>query len=155
TQITSILPGEIAMSPDGSVTHWITLIKKGEQAAAQPLWEAYFRRLVHLARKRLCGARYPSADEEDVALSAFDSFCRGAERGRFPKLDDRTDLWKLLVIITARKVIDLHKREHTVGCPPAAAAVEVDLEQVVGTEPTPAFAAEVADECRHRLDQLG
>ena len=143
------------MSSDGSVTHWIRDIRRGEQAAAQPLWEAYFRRLVHLARKRLCGARYPSADEEDVALSAFDSFCRGAERGRFPKLDDRTDLWKLLVIITARKVIDLHKREHTVGRPAAAAAVEVDLEEVVGTEPTPDFAAEVADECRHRLDLLG
>ena len=34
------------------------------------------------------------ADEEDVALSAFDSFCRGAEQGRFPRLDDRDDLWQ-------------------------------------------------------------
>jgi DNA-directed RNA polymerase specialized sigma24 family protein len=154
------------MSSDGSVTHWIHQLKAGEQAAAQPLWEAYFRRLVGLARKKLCGARYPSADEEDVALSAFDSFCRGAERGRFPKLDDREELWRLLVRITARKVIDLHNREHAVkrgGVPgevalrgsPAAAAVEVDLEQVVGTEPSPDFAAEVADECRRLLDRLG
>ena len=44
-----------------------------------------------------------AADEEDVALSAFDSFCRGAEQGRFPQLDGRDDLWHLLVVITVRK----------------------------------------------------
>src|SRR5262249_62418037 len=58
-----ILAGEIAMSSDGSVTHWIRQLKAGEQAAAQPLWEAYFQRLVHLARKKLCGARYPDVDD--------------------------------------------------------------------------------------------
>jgi DNA-directed RNA polymerase specialized sigma24 family protein len=153
------------MSSTGSVTHWIHQLKAGEQAAAQPLWEAYFQRLVHLARKKLSGARYPSVDEEDVALSALASFCRGAEHGRFPQLADRENLWRLLVTITARKVIDLRNREHAAkrgGVPgeaaragPPAAAVEVALEQVVGTEPTPAFAAEVADECRRLLDRLG
>jgi DNA-directed RNA polymerase specialized sigma24 family protein len=162
----SIPSGEIAMSSNGSVTHWIRQLEAGEQAAAQPLWQAYFQRLVHLARKKLSGARYPDVDEEDVALSAFDSFCRGAEHGRFPQLADREDLWRLLVVITARKVIDLRNREHALkrggvagdaALPgsPAAAAVEVDLEQVVGTEPTPAFAAEVADEYRRLLDRLG
>jgi DNA-directed RNA polymerase specialized sigma24 family protein len=160
-----MLAGEVLMSSDGSVTHWIGQLKAGEQAAAQPLWEAYFRRLVGLARKKLAGARYPTDDPEDVALSAFDSFCRGAEHGRFPQLADREDLWRLLVTITARKVIDLRNREHALkrgGVPgeaalpgSPAAAVDVDLEQVVGTEPTPAFAAEVADECRRLLDRLG
>ena len=32
---------------------------------------------------------------------------------------------------------------------------EDDLEQVVGQEPTPEFAAEVAEECRRLLDSLG
>jgi DNA-directed RNA polymerase specialized sigma24 family protein len=44
-----------------------------------------------------------AADEEDVALSAFASFCRGAERHAFARLDDRGDLWQLLFTITARK----------------------------------------------------
>jgi hypothetical protein len=30
------------MASEGSVTHWIRLLKEGDQAAAQPLWEAYF-----------------------------------------------------------------------------------------------------------------
>lgn len=71
---------------DGSVTRWIGDLKAGGQDAAQPLWERYFDRLVHLARNKL-RARPRSAtveDEEDAALSAFDSFCRGAAEGRFP-----------------------------------------------------------------------
>jgi hypothetical protein len=51
------------------------------------------------------------ADQEDVALSAFDSFCRNAEEGRFPHLDDRDNLWRLLVVITARKASKLVRAE--------------------------------------------
>jgi hypothetical protein len=40
------------MSSVGSVTHWIGLAKAGDSAAAQPLWERYFQRLVGLARHR-------------------------------------------------------------------------------------------------------
>src|SRR6478672_9490680 len=87
----------------GSVSHWIHLIKAGENDAAQPLWERYFQRLARFARKELQGNPRRLADEEDVALSAFDSFCRGAAAGRFPQLADRDDLWRLLLVITARK----------------------------------------------------
>ena len=45
------------------------------------------------------------SDEEDVALSAFHSFCEGVGRGQFPRLADRDDLWRLLATITTRKVI--------------------------------------------------
>src|SRR6516162_8802494 len=99
--------------PDGSVTRWIGDLVAGDAAgsAAQKLWERYFDRLVHLARDRLrAGPRGP-ADAEDAALDAFDSFCRGAAAGRFPRLDDRDDLWALLVTITARKASAQVRRE--------------------------------------------
>ena len=94
-------PGDDA----GSVTRWIGALKEGDHGAAQALWERYFDRLVRLARKKLLAQRRLGADEdeEDAALSAFDSFCDGAARGRFPLLGDREDLWRLLVVITARK----------------------------------------------------
>ncbi|HKI35430.1 MAG TPA: ECF-type sigma factor, partial [Gemmataceae bacterium] len=76
-------------SADGSVTRWLGDLQAGDRAAAQQLWKRFFGRLVGLARKRLQGARRRAADEEDVALSAFDSFCRSAEQGRFPELADR------------------------------------------------------------------
>ena len=40
-----------------------------------------------------------------LALSAFHSLCERVGRGQFPQLADRDDLWRLLVTITARKVI--------------------------------------------------
>jgi DNA-directed RNA polymerase specialized sigma24 family protein len=154
------------MSAPGSVTNWLVQLKDGNAAAAQPLWERYFPRMVALARKRLRGARRREADEEDVALSAFDSFCRGAEQGRFPQLGDRDDLWQLLVVITARKAVDLLARQGRLKRGGGRVAGESGLldpadpsnggiEQVVGSEPTPAFAAQVAEECQRLLDKLG
>jgi len=93
---------------EGSVTHWIGDLKSGGDSAAQHLWERYFERLVRLARKKLQNARRPrtAADEEDAALGAFDSFCRRVDRSRFPRLTDRGDLWRLLVVLTAPKALD-------------------------------------------------
>ena len=99
------------MDPEGSVTRWIAQLKKGDRAAAEALWRAYFHRLVALARDRLRGTPRGAADEEDVALAAFDSFYRRAERGLFPKLTGRDDLWQLLFTITLRKSVDLTRRE--------------------------------------------
>ena len=95
------------MRSSGSITRWLGQLKAGAADAVEPLWERYFRRLVGLARARLQGTPRRAADEEDVALSAFDSFCRGAEQGRFPQLLDRDNLWRLLVTITARKAFRL------------------------------------------------
>jgi RNA polymerase sigma factor (sigma-70 family) len=144
------------MPSSGSVTFWIGRLKAGDAAAAQKLWEAYFRRLVGLARKKLQGVPRRAADEEDVVLSAFDSFCQGVGRDRFPRLQDREDLWQVLVLITARKAIDLRQHEGRAKRGGGAGSAEpAILEQVVGREPTPEFAAQVAEECRHLLEKLG
>ena len=154
------------LQPDGSVTHWLGALKGGDAAAAQRLWERYFDRLVRLARAKLGAMPRGAADEEDVALSAFHSFCQGAARGRFPRLDDRDNLWRLLVTITARKALDQVRRQARkkrgggrvlVGSARTGGEDDADgagLEQVVGREPTPQFAAMVADECRRLLAAL-
>jgi DNA-directed RNA polymerase specialized sigma24 family protein len=91
----------------GSITHWIGELARGDaDEATRRLWDRYFDRLVGLARSRLRAAKRGPADEEDVALSAFDSLCRGVVDGRFPRLDGREDLWRLLATITARKATD-------------------------------------------------
>ena len=93
----------------GSITNLYNRLQQGERDGVQKLWEQYFRRLVGLARTKLADVPRHGIDEEDVALSAFDSFCRGAEQGRFPQLADRDDLWQLLATITARKASDLRE----------------------------------------------
>jgi DNA-directed RNA polymerase specialized sigma24 family protein len=147
------------MSSQGSVTRWIGELKAGDRAAAQRLWEGYFDRLLRLARAKLRGVPRRAADEEDVALSAFDSFFRGVERGRYPQLEDRNSLWKLLVTITARKALHLvrDQRRFKRGGPVLASSGAVsasDVEQLLGREPTPALAAQVAEECRRLLQSL-
>jgi DNA-directed RNA polymerase specialized sigma24 family protein len=136
------------MSSGGSVTRWLGQLQEGDPAAARRLWERYFHRLVGLARKRLGGAPRRVADEEDVALSAFDSFCRNAGAGRFPDLLDRDSLWRLLVVLTARKAAHLRRdqaRQKRGGA--AAAGVEAEgLDEVLSREPTPEFAAQMAEE---------
>jgi RNA polymerase sigma factor (sigma-70 family) len=154
-----------------TISHWISQLKAGDPAAAQPLWERYVDKLVGLARKKLRGSPRRAADEEDVALSAFDSFCRGAARGRFPLLTDRNDLWGLLIVITARKAFDQlrHERsrkqgggkvsgESAIRKHPASAEGEEDeedgLAQVLGREPSPEVAVIMADELQQSMDRL-
>jgi DNA-directed RNA polymerase specialized sigma24 family protein len=155
------------MSAEGSVSQWIDQLRAGDHAAAQPLWERYFQRLVGLARKKLQAGQRRAADEEDVALSAFDSFCRGAAHGRFPQLADRNNLWHLLVTITARKALQLVRHDNrqkrgggavlgesgVIG-PGDSSGGEGGLDRVVGDEPTPEFAAQVAEQCQRMLDRL-
>jgi DNA-directed RNA polymerase specialized sigma24 family protein len=147
-------------NPGNSVTRWVRALKQGDQSAAQDLWEAYFRRLVGLARVRLRDAPRRVADEEDVALSAFDSFCRGAQVGRFPRLDDRNDLWQILVLITVRKAIDLRNYEgrRSRGWGKVQSLTELPAEglEAIGDDgPTPALAAQLAEEYRRLMEQLG
>jgi DNA-directed RNA polymerase specialized sigma24 family protein len=155
------------MSSEGSVTRWVVALKGGDAAAAQPLWERYHRRLVALARQKLQAARRREADEEDVVQSAFHSFFRGVAHGRFPQLNDRDNLWRLLVVITARKALDQlayeHSKRHGGGTLQGESRIyngdtqwdESAIERVAGAEPTPEFAAQVAEECQRLLDRLG
>jgi RNA polymerase sigma factor (sigma-70 family) len=149
------------MSSDGSITHWIREIQDGNQQVAQELWERYFAKLVQLASMELRGAKRQMADEEDVAISVFDSFCRAAENGRFPDLADRDSLWRLLVRMTARKSIDLRRRETRLrrGGPARAEQAgqpsgDEALALAIGDTPSPEFAAMMAEELREVLEFL-
>src|SRR5262249_37719363 len=67
---------ERPMSSTGSAPHWIRQLKQGAPTAADRLWKSYVGKLIGLARQRLAGGPRRGADEEDVALSAFDNFFR-------------------------------------------------------------------------------
>ncbi|MHC4875152.1 MAG: ECF-type sigma factor [Planctomycetota bacterium] len=98
------------MSDTNNVSHWIDLVKDGDSSAVNRIWQHYFDRLVQSVRRRLLGQNRAVSDEEDIVLSVFNSFYAAAESGRFPDLSDRDDLWRLLLRMSARKVID--KRRH-------------------------------------------
>jgi hypothetical protein len=152
------------MSSIDGFTTWIGELQQGKPEAAQRLWQSYFERLTRLARLKMAHAPRRVADEEDLALAALDSFCRGAQQGRFPKLEDRDDLWQVLVMLTARKVLD--QRDHDRRLKRGGGNVRGEsafgneelgprgLEQVIGTEPTPALVVEFAEEFDRLLAAL-
>jgi DNA-directed RNA polymerase specialized sigma24 family protein len=143
----------------GSITRYLRQLQDGSPEAAGPLWERYFVRLVPLARRLLHDTPRGMADEEDLALAALHSFCRGACAGRFPELGDRESLWRLLVVITWHKARHQKEREYSAKRGGGRVRCETDLagrrgaglDQVVSAEPTPELAALMADECRRLL----
>jgi hypothetical protein len=92
------------MSDSNNVSHWIDLVKYGDSAAANRIWQHYFERLVQSVRRRLLGQNRAVTDEEDIVLSVFDSFYAAAEKRRFPDLSDQSDLWPLLLRSSRRQL---------------------------------------------------
>ena len=153
-------------SSENSVSEWITSLKVGDPEAVEQLCERYFRKLVELARRRLGDASKRVADEEDVALSVFDSLCRGAKRGRFSDLSNREDLWKLLLKMTRNKVIDQIRhytsqkrgggeiRGESVFERVFEDEAPMGIDQVVGEEPDPAFVVLMDEQYQQLLGSL-
>jgi DNA-directed RNA polymerase specialized sigma24 family protein len=155
----------LRMAAPGSVTYWLQQLTAGDRGTVERLWQRYYPRLVGLARSRLQGLPALQSDAEDVALSAFDNFCRGAEGGRFPDLNDRDDLWQLLVVLTARKATDRVRhalrekrgggRVHTLSAPLGDPDTVGPLfAELIARDPDPQFAAAAAEEYRRLLASL-
>jgi RNA polymerase sigma factor (sigma-70 family) len=148
------------VSSGDSVTTWIGRLRDGDHDAAQRLWERYFGKLVTFARGKLRGVSRRAADEEDVALSAFHSFCQAAQR--FPRLNNRDDLWQVLVMLTARKAHAERREQQTLKRGGTAdtegqrtvGVAGVELDEIIGEEPTPEFAASVAEQFEVMLAKL-
>jgi DNA-directed RNA polymerase specialized sigma24 family protein len=152
--------------PDqNSVTHWLQSLRRGHDDAATRLWDRYFKQLVILAGQQLRSFPRRVADEEDVALSVFDALAQGAAAGEFAHLEDRRDLWSMLIAITKRKVVDLKRRERaqkrggrvrgflrSQRSPESVA--EMSLDDLCGDEPTPEFLVSLDEEHRRLLGLL-
>lgn len=152
----------------GSVSQWLSDLQGedvNKQRAQEQLWKRYFVRLSGLARNRMPTDTRRASDEEDVALSALDSFFRRADDGEFPQLTDRTGLWPLLARITAFKAIQRVKSERTQkrggnnvlyeSEMPEECVCELPLlERIIGAEPTPEFAAQMDEQVDALLEKL-
>lgn len=149
------------MTSDNSITQWVEQLRAGDDQAATQLWERFFTRLTAIARHRIHGSGLQMSDEEDIALSAFNSFCVGLRQGRFTELDGRDNLWRLLMVITARKVADQFafdhrgKRNSNRLARGGSRADDDDLmNNLVSREPTPEMVAEFADQLAALLNIL-
>ncbi len=152
---------------DESVTAWIKRVQSNDPRAAQQIWQRYVSQLVALARARL-GRIRTVADEDDVVVIAFEKFLRAAQDGRFPKLDDRDDLWQVLVLLTDQVAVDVIRRHLATkrgggeirgesalaGEALSGESALLGINGVPGREPTPEFAALAVERYRRLLDAL-
>jgi RNA polymerase sigma factor (sigma-70 family) len=157
------------MEHEASVTKLIPLLraedKSARDMAAGLIWQRYFRDLLDLARKNLDKKVRRRADEEDVLVSMFQSFCARQVRGEF-HLADRDELWRLLVTITLRKARNLARDHHRDRRDIAreqtqSGAVNDDsscpgwaLEQMDDSAPSPEEAAALNEALERRLESL-
>ena len=96
-----------------SVTKWLEDLRSGNASEAQKaIWDEFYRRVAGLARTKLGDFPKRVIDEEDIAISVFDSFFKRHNEGQFPELDNRGALWTLLATITVRKVINQRQKHY-------------------------------------------
>lgn len=145
-----------------SVTQWIAQARDGSDEAIARLFDRYFQSLVGLARRRLRSLPQRTRDEEGVANSAFASFFRTAQENGFAQLIDRTDLRRILTMLTIRKAIDTLRRHYAdrrgglaqpepVSLDPSQAEILMALEQ---WDQDPSSATAHREEFERLLDRL-
>jgi DNA-directed RNA polymerase specialized sigma24 family protein len=139
----------------GSVTRALDQVKSGmgKSGAVKKLWDHTMSKLLRKARTRLPENERQSADEEDIALSAFQSFYKGVVAGKFPELNDRNSLLKLLYTITKRKANAERARNHA-GIRDVNRLEHAEIEVVEDRARSHEFAAELRDELRFGLEIL-
>ena len=146
------------MRGEGSITIWIGKLLDGDEQAATEIWRRYFQPLAAIAKKRRGDLRNSSEDEDDIVMSALDSFFRRARDGQFTELKDRDNLWSLLVTITSRKA--LNQRQRVLAKKRGGETQPLPLESVgntvdaVRTQASPLTIVELNDWVRHLFSRL-
>lgn len=149
------------MEAKPAVTDWITQLQNGHSSACDRLWPFYLQRLTGLIRHKLESSRMEVSDEEDVLIDTCEVCFRKIKEGIYPNIASRHDLWRLLTTIATRKSIDQIRksrkgidrlRQDSSFVHTSDSSFEINhVESAMGAEPTPEFAAMVADESRYRL----
>jgi len=141
-------------------------VRNGDETAVTQLWDEFYQQLVRMAARRLPSGLKRVGDEEDIALSAFNSFIAGIRQDRFPDLSGPDNLWGLLITLTGRKVhahLRFQTRQKRGGGSVRGESVFLDangdakasgIGGMTGATEPPDIHAELAEACDALLDQL-
>jgi RNA polymerase sigma factor (sigma-70 family) len=138
-----------------SVSRWISLAKKGNEAAMEKLWERYSSALLDVVRTRLRGNKQTLVDEEDIAQSVFRSFLRLTQKGEVIA-QNRYELRNYLVHTAVRKAYDVTRKERV-----AKSSRELktnrgrSLSQAFSNDPEPEEVAIMHEHVDRLLGKLG
>ncbi len=97
---------------DDSVTEWVHRAQEGDADAMMLLYDRYVSQLEMVAKAKFGNDPRALADEEDIALSVFETLFRNFADGRFSDLQNRNELWYLLLSVTHKKVLTLKQHNN-------------------------------------------
>lgn len=151
----------------GSVTFHLEGMKAGDEESTQAIWGRCFLMIARIAQQQMSGANKRMADDEDVAASVFASLFFGAVDGKFPNVQDRDSLWRLIVVMTRRKAADYIAHEKRLkrgggnvrgdSIAPGEESTVIGpsiFDTFVSKDPTPDSIAIVEEETAHLLSLL-
>lgn len=137
----------------GSVSGWIAKMRQGDPAAIGQLVARYFQKIAQFAEGKLRRGIRVIDDGEDIAISVLHTITRNSAKGKFPDLQDRDDLWFLMIVIAQHAVIDKKRTElrrernaapvHTMT--DLLELYNVDLEEFLGNDNSSAKLLEIID----------
>jgi RNA polymerase sigma factor (sigma-70 family) len=142
------------LSEPPSVTEWLKQLREGDGAAAARLWERYGLALRQLAKLRHRAVLGPADDEDDLAQSVFAGLWQGVTAGHMDSIQDRDELWYVLITITKHKALRRQEYQQAQKRMGKALSIEVIGDEswaetsiaLAANDPPPDLAAMVEDE---------
>ena len=148
-------------SSDGQSGIWLERLADGEADAVQQFWDRFGFRMQRLAEKNIGKKLAKRVDADDVVQSACRTFFRRVGDGKL-RVATSDQLWNLMcviVLLKTRQVARFHFRDkralnREVPMVPVAEDESDARFQPTSSEPSPAEAAEFADELNQLLRNL-
>lgn len=148
-------------APPQSITILFQQLREGDADSAGRLWDRFFERLVRYAQSEMKHMNRRVSDEEDIACGVMTALCNLADRKKLPNIDNRHDLWHLLLSWTRHDIIDQVRKDNRVkrgGGNVRGDSVLSDgvmgAARVIDSAPTPDLVAEMQEQYRRLLDCL-
>lgn len=139
----------------GSVTHWLRELKAGDRDAVNSICHRYYERVVQFADRKMKINPDRAVEAEDIAQITIHQLCVNLSTGRYPDLDNREQLWDLLVVFTLNRI-----RKHFRACntlkrsAPHGSVLEFKRTQALKDLQSPEAPAIMADMVRCWMDRL-
>lgn len=96
----------------GTITHWMIRLRKGDTSAADGLWNYFSPNLLRQFAPQCRQLR--TSDEEDIVSIAFFELTAAVMENKAEHITNRKEFWRLLKIITKRKLRDSLRYENAI-----------------------------------------
>ncbi|WP_417379107.1 ECF-type sigma factor [Gimesia sp.] len=93
------------------VSNWLATLGKDQKDVVQRIWDEFYEKLIRYAETRVKTFPTSTLDAEDIVLSVFESVWAASQQGRFDSVQNRDELWWLLIAMTHRKAVTHIRRE--------------------------------------------